>query len=76
MMEDEEVLENKVVDMEAEKENSESRSYKNLVHLKLHTEITKSSSKRPEDSINPRTKRKDVGKSERSDPAPTPGPGS
>lgn len=45
MVDKEEVPSDKLVDMKAKEENTETESDEDLVHLKLHIDITKSSSK-------------------------------
>lgn len=76
ILDNEEVPEDQVVDMEDEKDQSETEFDEDLVSLKLHIEITKSSSQGLETSKDPKTQKKDVGKFKRGDPAPTWGPDS
>lgn len=59
-MEDEEVPNNKLVDMDIEGENSKIKFDEDLVHLRLHTKIIKSFSKGIEGSKkNPKNQEKD-----------------
>lgn len=76
MVDDEKVPDDQLVDVDTEIGNCETEFDEDLFHLKLHTKITKFSSKGLESSKNPKTQKKGKGNSKRNDPAPTRGPGS
>lgn len=73
---EEDILKDHVVDVDEEWEISWTESDKNLVGLKIHSEITKPSSQGFGSTKDPKTRKKEVGKTKRGDPAPTQGPGS
>lgn len=76
VVEDEEVPSDKLVDVDDEEEDNVTESNEDLVCHKLHTKITKASSKGTKGSKKDKAKKKEEGRSKWGDPISTWGLGS